>query len=82
MFNEDLPKELQYFHQETEKNAAGEEVKVWHLQPYQQKELNPCCRATSCLATRTAEILILLKRTVMITPARQVFTAVSDIKLA
>ena len=31
MFNEDLPKELQYFHQETEKNAAGEEVKVWHL---------------------------------------------------
>ena len=31
MFNEDLPKELQYFHQETEKNAAGEDVKVWHL---------------------------------------------------
>ena len=29
MFNEDLPKELQYFHQETEKNAAGEEVS-WH----------------------------------------------------
>ena len=82
MFNEDLPKELQYFHQETEKNAAGEEVKVWHLSKLiNKKELgNLVAKAHKLFGNlRTAEILdmpkflILLKRTVMTTPARQVF---------
>ena len=76
MFNEDLPKELQYFHQETEKNAAGEEVKVWHLSKLiNKKELgNLLPKHTSCLAICVPpKFLILLKRTVMTTPARQVF---------
>ena len=72
MFNEDLPKELQYFHQETEKNAAGEEVKVWHLSKLiNKKELgNLVAKAHKLFGNlRTAEILDIVKKT----PARQVF---------
>ena len=85
MFNEDLPKELQYFHQETEKNAAGEEVKVWHLSKLiNKKELgNLVAKAHKLFGyLRTAEILdIVIKNGYDNACKAGISIAVSDIKI-
>ena len=85
MFNEDLPKELQYFHQETEKNAAGEEVKVWHLSKLiNKKELgNLVAKAHKLFGNlRTAEILDIVKKNGYDNACKAgISIAVSDIKI-
>ena len=85
MFNEDLPKELQYFHQETEKNAAGEEVKVWHLSKLiNKKELgNLVSKAHKLFGNlRTAEILDIVKKNGYDNACKAgISIAVSDIKI-
>ena len=85
MFNEDLPKELQYFHQETEKNAAGENVKVWHLSKLiNKKELgNLVAKAHKLFGNlRTAEILDIVKKNGYDNACKAgISIAVSDIKI-
>jgi DNA-directed RNA polymerase subunit beta' len=85
MFNEDLPKELQYFHQETEKNVAGEEVKVWHLSKLiNKKELgNLVAKAHKLFGNlRTAEILDIVKKNGYDNACKAgISIAVSDIKI-
>ena len=85
MFNEDLPKELQYFHQETEKNAAGEEVKVWQLSKLiNKKELgNLVAKAHKLFGNlRTAEILDIVKKNGYDNACKAgISIAVSDIKI-
>ena len=85
MFNEDLLKELQYFHQETEKNAAGEEVKVWHLSKLiNKKELgNLVAKAHKLFGNlRTAEILDIVKKNGYDNACKAgISIAVSDIKI-
>ena len=85
MFNEDLPKELQYFHQETEKNAAGEEVMVWHLSKLiNKKELgNLVAKAHKLFGNlRTAEILDIVKKNGYDNACKAgISIAVSDIKI-
>ena len=85
MFNEDLPKELQYFHQETEKNAAGEDVKVWHLSKLiNKKELgNLVAKAHKLFGNlRTAEILDIVKKNGYDNACKAgISIAVSDIKI-
>ncbi len=85
MFNEDLPKELQYFHLETEKNAAGEEVKVWHLSKLiNKKELgNLVAKAHKLFGNlRTAEILDIVKKNGYDNACKAgISIAVSDIKI-
>ncbi len=85
MFNEDLPKELQYFHQETETNEAGETVKVWHLSKLiNKKELGKLVAKAHKLFgnLRTAEILDIVKKNGYDNACKAgISIAVSDIKI-
>ena len=65
IFNDELPKEMRYFHQEKEKDAKGKQVKVWHLSKLiDKKELGKLVAKAHKLFgnLRTAEILDIVKR--------------------